>query len=182
MAANLAVIEKSIQVHFSGTIYGVEAYKWMEMTPAQKEEQIRKFTRKVDLIKNMCLRYGVNGVHELSRELRKELRQGLMRIGNIRKCSNCRYYYLYHDMPIEKAKDLIEAYILRKKPEKKDKISELMSINDYKNLRKFIEENMDEYKNALIGVIFNIGPYCDKLKACIKEQSMAISCRYFLGR
>jgi len=174
-------IEESIAVQFSGTIYGVEAYKWMEMSSKEKEEQILKFKKKINLIKYLCKKMGAEGVHDLAKILRKELRLALRNYGNIRKCSNCRFCWQFYDMPMDKAKDLVEAYLDKKKVDK-NVISELRDIKDYKKLRTFIEKHLLEYKAALIGVIFDIGPYCSKLKACIREQSFAMVCDYFPGR
>jgi len=176
----LSSIEDSISVYFSGMIYGVEAYKWMEMSPKEKEEQILKFRRKVSLIENMCRGMEVDGVIELGKRLRKEFRIALRDIANLKKCGNCRHCANYYDMSLDKAKNLVIAYL--KKKGKDDVIDEVRNLTNHRKLKEIIEKHLPESRNALIGVIYNIGPYCLVYRACIREQTIALICRYFSGR
>ena len=155
----LEMVNCSIKVYFSGEY---------------NEEKARR-------LREMCLNADVNGVMELAKVIRAEFRRILMLEANLRKCHNCRHCHAHRNLPLDRAKDLVAVYIKKYIPKEKQKLPDLYAIRSYETLRKFIEDNMRSYKAALIGEIFNLGYYCDILRAIV-VPSMAMSCKYFVGR
>lgn len=126
-----------------------------------------------------------------AQELRKEFRLLLRDYFNLRRCTNCKYLYPNHDMDITKARELVEAYIVKKEPKVamflenrgvtvEECVRALRRVKDLKEIKNFIESFLPpEIRSSLVGEIFDGGEYCIKLGARVRQDTFALACEYF---